>query len=270
VIDSRQNDPQNNVRLALQGMGYTEAADHYTHLNYEMVALTPRCAAELGYAVSDEDKLRPYVEVSGRKGFGVKADDLLDKLIAAALHEVSTRNAEMTAAVQVETATRIAIGALRYFMLKFTRNSVIAFDFRDALSFEGETGPYVQYAVVRAANIFRKAGVSETNALEWLNSDDTRATAKKELADDGLWELWLTASKLSLVLDQSIAAAEPAYLAKYAFQLAQQFNNFYHRYHILNETDEARKALLLASAAVAKRELTRALGWMGITAPDVM
>jgi arginyl-tRNA synthetase len=123
---------------------------------------------------------------------------------------------------------------------------------------------------VRAANIFRKAGVTETNALEWLNSDDAFAAAKKELAEDGLWELWLTAAKLSLVLEQSIAAAEPAYLAKYAFQLAQQFNNFYHRYHILNETDEARKALLLASAAVAKRELTRALGWLGITAPDVM
>jgi len=270
VIDSRQNDPQNNVRQALAGMGYTEAAEHYTHLNYEMVALTPRCAADLGYTVSEEDKARAYIEVSGRKGFGVKADDLLDKLIAAALSEVSARNAEMPAAAQMETAKRIAIGALRYFMLKFTRNSVIAFDFRDALSFEGETGPYVQYAVVRAANIFRKAGVTETAALGWLDSDAARATAAKELSEDGLWELWLTASKLSLVLEQSIAAAEPAYLAKYAFQLAQQFNNFYHRYHILNETDAERKMLLLASAAVAKRELTRALGWLGILAPDVM
>jgi len=275
VIDSRQNDPQNNVRLALQGMGYTEAADHYTHLNYEMVALTPRCAAELGYAMSEEDKARPYIEVSGRKGFGVKADDLLDRLIAAALSEVSTRNAEMPAAVQLETAMRIAIGALRYFMLKYTRNSLIAFDFRDALSFEGETGPYVQYAVVRAANVFRKIserkpGVTEASALAWMDSDAARATAAKELDTDGLWELWLTAAKLSLVLEQSIAAAEPAYLAKYAFQLAQQFNNFYHRYHILNETDEERQMLLLASAAVAKRELTRALGWLGIKAPDVM
>jgi arginyl-tRNA synthetase len=270
VIDSRQNDPQNNVRLALEGMGYAEAAAHYTHLNYEMVALTPRCAQELGYTLSDEDKGRSFIEVSGRKGFGVKADDLLDKLIAAAKEQVDSRNPELPESARVETAKRIAIGALRYFMLKFTRNSVIAFDFHDALSFEGETGPYVQYAVVRAANIFRKAGVSETNALEWLNSDGAFAVAKKELADDGLWELWLTAAKLSLVLEQSIAAAEPAYLAKYAFQLAQQFNNFYHRYHILNEEDEARKALLLASAAVAKRELTRALGWLGITAPDVM
>ncbi len=234
------------------------------------MALTPRCAAELGYAVSEEDKLRPYIEVSGRKGFGVKADDLLDKLIVAAKEQVDSRNPELAESARLETATRIAIGALRYFMLKFTRNSVIAFDFHDALSFEGETGPYVQYAVVRAANIFRKAGVTETSALQWLNSNDAFATAKKELAEDGLWELWLTAAKLSLVLEQSIAAAEPAYLAKYAFQLAQQFNNFYHRYHIMNETDEARKALLLASAAVAKRELTRALGWLGIQAPDVM
>ncbi|MDR3736438.1 MAG: DALR anticodon-binding domain-containing protein, partial [Acidobacteriaceae bacterium] len=229
VIDSRQNDPQDNVKAALLGMGYTDAAEHYTHLNYEMVALTPRCAADLGYAVSEEDKGRAYIEVSGRKGFGVKADDLLDKLIAAAQAEVDPRHPELSEAERRETATRIAIGALRYFMLKYTRNSVIAFDFRDALSFEGETGPYVQYAVVRAANIFRKAGVTETNALEWLDSEAAQKTAAKEFAGeggDGLWELWLTAAKLSLVLEQAIAAAEPAYLAKYAFQMAQQFNNF--------------------------------------------
>jgi arginyl-tRNA synthetase len=273
VIDSRQNDPQDNVKAALRGMGYTDAADHYTHLNYEMVALTPRCAADLGYTVSEEDKGRAYIEVSGRKGFGVKADDLLDKLIAAAQAEVDPRHPELSEAERRETATRIAIGALRYFMLKYTRNSVIAFDFRDALSFEGETGPYVQYAVVRAANIFRKAGVTETNALEWLDSEAAQKAAAKEFAGeggDGLWELWLTAAKMSLVLEQSIAAAEPAYLAKYAFQMAQQFNNFYHRFNILKEQDEERKSLLLASAAVAKRELIRALGWLGIVAPEVM
>jgi arginyl-tRNA synthetase len=273
VIDSRQNDPQNNVMLALRGMGYGDAADHYTHLNYEMVALTPRCAAELGYAVSDEDKARPFIEVSGRKGFGVKADDLLDKLIAAAQAEVDPRHPEISEAERKATATAIAIGALRYFMLKFTRNSVIAFDFRDALSFEGETGPYAQYAVVRAANIFRKAGVAEADALKWLESEAAQATARKEFASeggDGLWEVWLTAAKLSLALEQSIAAAEPAYLAKYAFQLAQQFNNFYHRFNILKEADDERKMLLLVSAAVAKRELIRALGWLGIVAPDVM
>ena len=161
VIDSRQNDPQNNVVAALRGMGFTGAADHYTHFSYEMVAMTPRCADELGYTLSEEDKARPFVEVSGRKGYGVKADDLLDKLTAAAQAEVDTRHPEIDALERTRIATQIAVGALRYFMLRFTRNTVIAFDFKDALSFEGETGPYVQYAIVRAANIFRKAGTTE-------------------------------------------------------------------------------------------------------------
>ncbi len=142
----------------MRGLGHGEAAEHYTHFSYEMVALTPRCAAELGYELSEEDKARAYIEVSGRKGFGVKADDLLDTLIASAKKEVDSRHAELSESERTAIATQIAIGALRYFMLKFTKNSVIAFDFKEALSFEGETGPYAQYAVVRATNIFRKGG----------------------------------------------------------------------------------------------------------------
>ncbi len=172
VIDSRQNDPQSNVVEALRGMGYTDAADHYTHINYAMVALTPRCAVDLGYTLSEEDRARPYLEVSGRKGFGVKADDLLDKLIAAAKLEVDARHPETPEAERLDSAKAIAIGALRYFMLKVTRNTIIAFDFRDALSFEGETGPYVQYAAVRAANILRKAGVTAQQAIDALPSID--------------------------------------------------------------------------------------------------
>jgi arginyl-tRNA synthetase len=154
-------------------------------------------------------------------------------------------------------------------MLRFTRNTVIAFDFKDALSFDGETGPYAQYAAVRAANIFRKAGVTEEVALAAIAKLDV---GELLAGDEGtnVWEVWVTASRLSLVLEQAIAAAEPAILAKYAFQLAQQFNNFYHRHHILNETDEARKTLLLATAAVAKRELTRVMGWMGMRVPAAM
>jgi arginyl-tRNA synthetase len=269
VIDSRQNDPQNNVVAALRGMGYTEAADHYTHFSYEMVALTPRCAIDLGYTISEEDQKKSYIEVSGRKGFGVKADDLLDQLIAAAKSEVDTRHPEIEAADRLTIATQIAVGALRYFMLRFTRNTVIAFDFKDALSFEGETGPYVQYAIVRAANIFRKANTTEAESLAAVPSLDLSSILDTE---DGssLWETWLLASKLTLLIEQSIATAEPAYLAKYAFQLAQQFNNFYHRHHVLNETDPNRKTLLLATAAVAQREMTRALGYLGIEAPPVM
>jgi arginyl-tRNA synthetase len=268
VIDSRQNDPQNNVIAALRGMGFTEAADHYTHFSYEMVAMTPRCAVDLGYALSDEDKLRPFIEVSGRKGYGVKADDLLDKLTAAAQAEVDTRHPELSAEERTTIAIQIAVGALRFFMLRFTRNTVIAFDFKDALSFEGETGPYIQYAIVRASNIFRKAGTTEEAALAAIADLDLSALA----GEDGtsLWETWLLASRLTALIEQAIATAEPAYLARYGFQLAQQFNNFYHRHHILNETDPNRRALFLATAAVARREMVRALGYLGIEAPPVM
>ncbi|HUD23776.1 MAG TPA: DALR anticodon-binding domain-containing protein [Acidobacteriaceae bacterium] len=268
LIDSRQNDPQNNVVAALRGMGFNDAADHYTHFSYEMVAMTPRCAAELGYNLSEEDKARPFVEVSGRKGYGVKADDLLDKLIAAAQAEVDTRHPELAATERTQIAKQIAVGALRYFMLRFARNSVIAFDFKDALSFEGETGPYIQYAIVRAANIFRKADTSEEAALAAVANLDLSALAN----DDGtsLWETWLLAGRLTALIEQSIATAEPAHLARYAFQLAQQFNNFYHRYHILNEMNPTRRALLMATAAVARREMVRALGYLGIEAPPVM
>jgi arginyl-tRNA synthetase len=260
VIDSRQADPQANVIEALRGLGYAEAAAHYIHFSYEMVALTPRCAMELGYEISEEDRGRPYIEVSGRKGFGVKADALLDRLIAAAKEEVDSDEERQ------QIAHQIAVGALRYFMLKFTRNTVIAFDFKEALSFEGETGPYVQYAVVRARNIFRKAGTTPQAALLEVNVADY--FEGEEAA--GLWELWIMSSRLSLLLEQCIAAAEPAYLARHAFQLAQLFNNFYHRHHILTEEDPARRQFLLATVAVAERALVRSLAWLGIAVPEAM
>jgi arginyl-tRNA synthetase len=267
VIDSRQSDPQSNVIEALRGLGYVAEASRYTHFSYEMVALTPRCAMELGYAVSPEDQARPYIEVSGRKGFGVKADDLIDQLIAASRKEVDARHPELSEDARQATATQIAVGALRYFMLKFTRTTVIAFDFREALSFEGETGPYVQYAIVRARNILRKAETTREAVLGALGAIDFRSFVDD---DDGIWQLWLRASKLQFLVEQCIATAESAHLAKHAFQLAQEFNNFYHRHHVLHESDEARRTFLLATAAVAERELVRALALLGIESPEVM
>ena len=273
VIDARQSEAQNTVIAALRGLGHDEAADRYTHFSYEMVALTPRCAAELGYELSDEEKTRSWIEVSGRKGFGVKADDLLDALIAAARREVDSRHPELSEAERASIATQIAIGALRYFMLKYTKPSVIAFDFKDALSFEGETGPYAQYAVVRATNIFRKGGYDPDaygrDAASQVSTDEFSEYLNSPEAND-IWELWLTAAKTSYIVGQCIATTEPAYLAKHAFQLAQMFNTFYHRYPILVETDERRKQFLLATAAVARRELIRVLGVMGISVPPVM
>jgi arginyl-tRNA synthetase len=293
VIDARQSDPQANVIQALRGMGYTDQADHYTHFSYEMVALTPRCAVELGYDISDEDKQKSYIEVSGRKGFGVKADDLIDKLIAATRAEVDARQTSNDAAVRQKIAEQIAIGALRYFMLKVTRNSVIAFDFKDALSFEGETGPYIQYAVVRIRNIFRKgnttpeaalAGLAELAEQEQKASQQGSVSAGlqagaahsaisdylKGEANDDIWSLWLRAGRRTQILQQCIATSEPAYLAKHAFQVAQEFANFYHRHHILTEEDPARKTFLLATAAVTLRELVGALALLGIESPEAM
>src|SRR5437868_12287402 len=178
-----------------------------------MVALTPRCAAELGYELSEEDKARAYIEVSGRKGFGVKADDLLDALIASAAKEVDSRHPELSAAERGDIAAQIAIGALRYFMLKFTKPSVIAFDFRDALSFEGDTGPYAQYAAVRATNIFRKAS---TTPEQFLGHGGDFGKYLQGEAGNEIWELWLAAAKTSFIVDQCIATTEPAYAAKHA------------------------------------------------------
>ncbi|MFI5088076.1 MAG: arginine--tRNA ligase [Terriglobales bacterium] len=267
VIDSRQQDAQNNVIEALRALGYTDQAGHYTHFSYDMVALTPRCAQELGYQLAEDDWAKPYIEISGRRGFGVKADDLIDTLIVSAQKEVDSRHPALEKAERTRIATQIGVGALRYFMLKFTKNSVIAFDFREALSFEGETGPYAQYAVVRATNIFRKAGVEPETAL--AEKIDYASFFSGEVGNE-IWELWLAASRFSQVVEQCIATTEPAHMAKFAFQLAQVFNNFYHRHHILTEPDEGRKKFLLATAAVVRRELIRALEVMGITVPPVM
>jgi len=272
VIDARQSDPQANVIQALRGMGYTEQADHYTHFSYEMVALTPRCAEELGYTVSDEDKKKTYIEVSGRKGFGIKADDLMDLMIKAAGSEVFQRHSDWDEARRENVAQKLAYGALRYFMLKFTRNSVIAFDLESALSPEGETGPYIQYACARIHSIFRKGGTTPEAALAEL-----AGTACGSLSDylggednEDIWALWLRAGRFSMVLEQCISTSEPAYLAKHAFQLAQEFASFYHDHQILTEEDPARKTFLLATAAITLRGLVASLALLGIESPEAM
>jgi len=274
VIDSRQSYLQKVVMAGLRALGYHEQADRSVHFAYEMVALTPRCALEMGYEIAPEDAKRPYVEVSGRKGLGVKADDLLDRLEANARAEVDKRHPAAPAADRARIAHSIAIGALRYFLLKYTRNAVIAFDFADALSFEGETGPYCQYAVVRAKNIFRK--LAEREGTERAS---TFAAAIPVDHFDGLlaapqgnefWELLLLAGSLGWHADAALSAQEPAFVAKYAFQLAQAFNNFYHRHHILSEADPARKTFLLNLTMLVMAQLVQALDLLGIEAPEKM
>jgi len=268
VIDSRQAYPQKVVAAGLRALGHVREADHSIHLSYEIVALTPRCAAELGYELSAEDSKKPYVEVSGRKGLGVKADDLIDKLEAATLAEVQQRHPEVRAEQQQTIAHAIAVVALRFFLLKFTRTAVIAFDFKDALSFEGETGPYCQYAVVRIRGIRRKGAEADTATVAV-----TRETAARLLTSaegDGFWELLLKVNSLDHAVEAAIAAQEPAFLTKYAFELAQSFNNFYHKHHILSEADTQKRAFLLALTERVEAQLVRTLELMGIAAPEKM
>jgi arginyl-tRNA synthetase len=268
VIDSRQAYLQDVVKEGLRALGHSKEADHSIHLAYEIVALTPRCAAEMGYELSPEQAKKTYVEVSGRKGFGVKADDLLDKLEAATLSEVQQRHIDMDGETQRETAHKIAVGALRFFLLKFTRNATIAFDFRDALSFEGETGPYCQYAVVRIRGIRRKG--TEAGATQMEVTQETVATLFSGPDGNGLWELVVLAGSLDIAVEAAIKGQEPAFVAKFAFQLAQAFNLFYHHHHILSEADEQKRAFLLRLTELVERQLVRALDLLGIEAPEKM
>jgi arginyl-tRNA synthetase len=269
VIDSRQNYPQQVVAAGLRALGHEKEADHSIHLSYERVVLTPRCAQEMGYELTEEEAQKAYVEVSGRKGQGVKADDLIDKLEGAALAEVMQRHPDMEEAERLRTAHAIAIGALRFFLMKFTRGAIIAFDFKDALSFEGETGPYCQYAVVRIRGIRRKGAEA---AGEQRVAVTAESAAKFLGGADGavMWELLLAVGSLDWAVDAAITAQEPAFLAKYAFQLAQGFNNFYHKHHILSEGDAEKRGFLLAMTEVVERELVRVMELLGIEAPEKM
>jgi len=268
VIDTRQAYVQEVVAQGLRRLGYAEAAKSSIHLWYERMVLTPRCAAEMGYELSEEEAKRPYVEVSGRRGLGVKADDLIDRLEAAALAEVAQRHAEMSSEEQKLTAHAIAVGALRFFLLKFTRNAIIAFDFKDALSFEGETGPYCQYAVVRIRGIRRKG--KEAGATNVEVTKESIAQLLSGADGNSFWELLVAAGSLDYAVDAAIATQEPAFVAKYAFQLAQAFNNFYHKHHILSEADEQKRAFLLRLTELVEAQLVRALGLLGIEAPEKM
>jgi arginyl-tRNA synthetase len=270
VIDSRQSYPQEIVKQGVAALVPQAGEEASVHLSYEMVALSPAACDELGIPLSGEDRKRSYIEMSGRKGLGVKADDLINRLEADALEEVISRHPDISDNERRATAHAIAVGALRYFLLKFTRNSVIAFDFKEALSFEGETGPYCQYAAVRANSIFRKLGnspelqrrvrQSEGDALRFLGSED----------GNDIWSLFMLAARFEEVNAQAVASAEPAFVAKYTFNLAKAFNLFYHRHRIIGEENEVKRAVLISVADYTRRQLTTALATLGIKVPERM
>jgi arginyl-tRNA synthetase len=275
VIDSRQMYLQALLSQALRTLGHPTEAENSIHFSYEMVALSHATARELGYDIAAEDAKKPFVEVSGRKGLGVKIDDLLDLLTNKAAAEVTTRNPEFTPEECQRVGAQIAVAAIRYFMLKFSRGKLIVFDIEEALSFEGETGPYLQYAVVRAGNILRKLqdreGVSEADVLAALDrTPSDEITGESDDPTHDLWAVVFEASRLDEVVEQVVRSLEFSGLAKYAFGLAQTFNAFYHRYPILNEERADRKLWRAAGVTYVRAQLTRALDLMGIDVPNRM
>ena len=267
VIDSRQAYLQNIVVQGLRALGFESQADNSIHFSYEMVSLTPACCEDLGFPLSDEDRKRPYVEVSGRKGLGVKADDLLDTLLEKALKEVRSRH-EMPEEESARISSTIAVGALRYFLLRFARNTIIAFDFKEALNFDGETGPYIQYAVVRANNIFNKLAESGEEPPATGNVDPGIGVFLNN--NDAIWEIVYQAARLPEIVRQVAQSLEVGQLCKYAFSLAQKFNLFYHKHHILSETDPEKKRHLLLVTDLVRKQLKKALYLIGSEVPPRM
>ncbi len=270
VIDSRQSYPQEVVKKGVSLISPERGESASVHLSYEMVALSPAAAEELGFKISDEDKTKSFIEMSGRKGLGVKADDLLNRLEENALAEVVKRNEELSPAVQKDIAHKIAVGALRYFLLKFTRNTVIVFDFKEALAFEGETGAYCQNATVRINSIFKKADENALENAKKIVSENQKETAEILNSENEIWSLITLASRLEETISQAVSANEPAILAKYTFGLAKAFNLFYHNHRILIEENQVKKSVLLVTAEIVRKSLTAALNTLGIEIPERM
>jgi arginyl-tRNA synthetase len=274
VIDTRQAYLQKIVVQGLKSLKFLAQAKKSIHFSYEMVALSPKSLKELNLSVSEEDKEKDFLEVSGRKGLGVKADDLLDRLEGKALAEVEKRNPELSENLKKETAHKIASGALRYFMLKFALNSLIVFDFEEALSFEGETGPYLQYTLVRINSIFRKLkereNFEEKDLQTLLSSEEIPLEKLAESEQADFWDLVLYASQFEEEVLHSIRSLEFSHLAKFSFNLCQKFNAYYHLYSILAEENKEIKHIRILTIYYIREVLKRALSLMGIPQPELM
>ena len=272
VIDTRQSYTQDVVKKGVAAISPERGEQASVHLAYEMVALSPAAAEELGFKLSDEDRSKTFIEMSGRKGLGVKADDLIDRLEANALAEVESRHPDASEDEMKHIAHQIAVGALRYFLLKFTRNTVIVFDFKEALSFEGETGCFCQYSAVRANSIFRK--LANKDSLDECRRRITDHAAVETIFStemgNEIWSMATLASRLDETVAQAASANEPAILAKYTFNLAKAFNLFYHNHKIIAEPDDTKRAVLVVVADMARRSLTAALDTLGIEVPGKM
>ncbi len=267
VIDARQSYLQKVVKEGLQLLGHQREAENSIHFSYEMVALTPDTAKALGMEISAEDATRAYIEMSGRKGLGVKADDLLNTLEQKATDAVREGvKAEGLSDDEMRTlGNQVAIAALRYFMLKFGRNKVIAFDFGEALTFEGDSGPYLQYSTVRVQNIFRKMKERGVDAL--LEDRELDKLTLNEGITDEMWELVRLSADLPSSIRRAVDSLELSVITHDLLTLAQKFNSFYHRFPILNEKDDDERQRRAVCAEIFRRTMVGAMGLLGIPVP---
>ncbi len=274
VIDTRQSYLQKIVVQGLKALGHLSQAASSVHFSYEMVALSQKSLKELDYDIDEKNIDKKFHEVSGRKGLGVKADDLLDRLEEKAFTEVSSRNPNFSPELKTDIAHKIAVGALRYFMLKYARNSLIIFDFEDALSFEGETGPYLQYTFVRINSIFRKLkerqGFDECELKTLAESDQIPLEALSDREKDDFWEIVIYASKFEEEIGHSIESLEFSHLAKFSFNLCQKINTYYHKYTILSEENPDLKNVRIYTIFYVREVLDKTLHLMGIPKPERM
>ena len=258
VIDTRQAYLQKVVKEGVRKLGHKVAAENSIHFSYEMVALTPETAKALGIEISEEDSKKQYIEMSGRKGLGVKADDLLDELERKA---AAAANSE-------ELGRPIAIAALRYFMLKYGRNKVIAFDFNEALTFEGDSGPYLQYSTVRVNNIFNK--MRERGIDPMIDDASLDRLMITEGISDDMWELVRVSAELPAQVRRAVDSLELSVVTHALLDIAQKFNSFYHKYPIMNEKDDAERQRRAVCAEVFRRTMVAGLQLLGIPVPDRM
>ena len=279
VIDVRQSYLQKVVAQGLLALGFDQQARDSVHFSYEMVALTPRSVERLSGLglipdanLTDEDRARPYIEMSGRRGIGVKAEDLLTSLVNTAADQVGARNPESAPADAATISVQIAIGALRYYMLRFTKNRVVAFDLEDSLAFEGETGPYLQYAAVRSRNIFNKLSEREGRGRDAarLALAECRFAALDEADAVEHWQIVREIARFPEIVQQAVDSLEMSVLARFAFSVSQRFSTFYHRYPILHEPDPAKKTLRIALNEVYLSFMELSLGLMGVPVPERM
>ncbi len=268
VIDVRQSYPQKVVKEAVRRAGFPEGADRSVHFAYEMVALTPASAELLGVTLSDEDRGRAYVEMSGRKGLGVKADDLVERLVEKAVEQILDR--QPGERPDLSRAEAIAIGALRVYMTRYSRNKVIAFDFDEALAFEGDTGPYLQYAAVRTANIFRK--LEEKGLPGLLDAEEAASVAALDAAhlDDGLWDVVRTCGRTQETFEKAAETLEVSLLVRHALAVGAAFHHLYHTHPILQAENEASRRARRAALQLVARTLDDVLGVLGVPIPERM